>query len=252
MLNYKEYLKESQGDQVVVLDNGQGGNMFKTVKYGSKNSIAYLNSDIKKFVESVYGPAGFVYLKNTDIFIDNKIINGEYISKMVNNYTIFKNVIRINNIKDEESFYNFMLSNLNDIYSPNGKFFSEEALPILVNTTRKGNMLEKIAKKSFLKYSQEKGIDITIQNPSVDEDINGVDFKFLSNGRSFTVQVKPFTDYKYIGDKIFIKSEGSLSLNTNYLILCDGKNSIKLRNTPSDPIKIRGNTFMSNKSNLLI
>ena len=113
-------------------------------------------------------------------------------------------------------------------------------------------MLEKIAKKSFLKYSQEKGIDITIQNPSVDEDINGVDFKFLSNGRSFTVQVKPFTDYKYIGDKIFIKSEGSLSLNTNYLILCDGKNSIKLRNTPSDPIKIRGNTFMSNKSNLLI
>ena len=128
MLNYKEYLKESQGDQVVVLDNGQGGNMFKTVKYGSKNSIAYLNSVIKKFVESVYGPAGFVYLKNTDIFIDNKIINGEYISKMVNNYTIFKNVIRINNIKDEESFYNFMLSNLNDIYSPNGKFFSEEGI----------------------------------------------------------------------------------------------------------------------------
>jgi hypothetical protein len=252
MLNYKEYLKESQDNQVVVLDDGQGGNMFKTVKNGSKNSIAYLNAVIKRFIESVYGSSGFVYGKHTDIFIDNKIINGEYISKMVNNYTIFKNVIRINNIKEEESFYNFMLSNLNNIYSPNGKFFLEQSLPILINTTRRGNVLEKMAKESFLKYSKEKDIEITIQNPSVDEDINGVDFKFLSNGRSFTVQVKPFTDYKYIGDKIFIKTEGSLSLNTNYLILCDGKNCIKLRNTPSNPVKIKGNTFISSKSNLLI
>ena len=60
MLNYKEYLKESQDNQVVVLDDGQGGNMFKTVKNGSKNSIAYLNAVIKRFIESVYGSSGFV------------------------------------------------------------------------------------------------------------------------------------------------------------------------------------------------
>ena len=93
---YSKYIKESQ---VVVLNNGQGGNMFKTVKYGSKNSIAYLNSVIKRFVESVYGPYGFVYGHNVDIILpDGRIINGEYVSKMVNNYTVFKNVIRINNI----------------------------------------------------------------------------------------------------------------------------------------------------------
>lgn len=249
MLKYSKFIKESQ---TVVLNNGQGGNMFKTVKYGSKNSIAYLNGIIKKFVESVYGPYGFVYGHNVDIKIDGKVISGEYISKMVNNYTVFKAVIRINNIKDEESFYRFMLSNLNDIYSPSGKFFSEQTLPALINTTRKGNNLERMAKESFLKYAKDKGIDISIQNPSVEEDIRGIDFKFTSNGKTFTVQVKPFSAYKYVEDEIHIKSDGSLSVDTNYLILCDGKNSIKIRNTKTNPISISGDVFISKKSNLLI
>jgi len=249
MLNYKEYLNESQ---TVVLNNGQGGNMFKTVKYGSKNSIAYLNGVIKKFVESVYGPSGFVYGHNVDINIEGKVISGEYISKMVNNYTVFKAVIRVNNIKDEESFYRFMLSNLNDIYSPNGKFFSDQTLPALINTTRKGNKLEKMAKDSFLKYAQDKNIDINILNPTVEEDIRGIDFKFISNGKTFTVQVKPFSAYKYVEDSIHVKSDGSLSVDTNYLILTDGKNCIKIRNTKTHPITISGDVFISKKSNLLI
>jgi hypothetical protein len=247
---YPKYIKESQ---VVVLNNGQGGNMFKTVKYGSKNSIAYLNSVIKKFVESVYGPYGFVYGHNVDVILpDGRIINGEYVSKMVNNYTVFKNVIRINNIKDEESFYNFMLSNLNDIYSPDGRFFIEQTLPILINATRKGNSLEQLAIIDFEKFAKSKNLDIFIKRPTTDEDIRGIDFIFHANNRDYTVQVKPFTDYKYIGDKIYIKSEGSLSLGTNYLILCDGKNCIKLRNTKTNPIKIKGDVFISSKSNLLI
>jgi hypothetical protein len=249
MLGYYKFIKESQ---TVVLNNGQGGNMFKTVKYGSRNSIAYLNGVIKKFVESVYGPFGFVYGNNDDIHIEGKVISGEYISKMVNNYTVFKAVIRVNNIKDEESFYRFMLSNLNDIYSPSGRLFNEQTLPALINTTRKGNKLEKMAKDSFLKYAQDKNIEITILNPTVEEDIRGIDFKFISNGKTFTVQVKPFTKYKYVEDDIHIKSNGSLSIDTNYLILCDGKNSIKIRNTKTNPISISGDVFISKKSNLLI
>lgn len=247
---YSEYIKESQ---VVVLNDGQGGNMFKTVKYGSKNSIAYLNSVIKRFVESVYAPHGFIYGHNIDVILpDGKIINGEYISKMVNNYTIFKNVIRINNIKDEESFYSFMLSNLNDIYSPDGRFFIEQTLPILINTTRRGNVLEQMVINDFDKFAKSKNINIIIKRPSTEEDIRGVDFIFHTNNRDYTVQVKPFTDYKYIGDKIYIKSEGSLSVGTNYLILCDGKDFIRLRNTQTNPIKIKGDVFISSKSNLLI
>ena len=63
MLNYKEYLKESQGDQVVVLDNGQGGNMFKTVKYGSKNSIAILILLLKSLSRVFMDRLGLFILK---------------------------------------------------------------------------------------------------------------------------------------------------------------------------------------------
>ena len=174
---YSSYINESQ---VVILDDGNGGNMFKTFKYGSKNSIGYLNNIIKKFVESIYGPHGFVYGHNVDVMLpDGRIINGEYISKMVNNYTVFKSVIRINNIKDEESFYNFMVSNLNDIYSPDGRFFTEQTLPILINTTRRGNALEKMAIGSFEEFAKSKNLHIIIKKPSTEEDIRGIDFIFF-------------------------------------------------------------------------
>ena len=89
-----------------------------------------------------------------------------------------------------------------------------------------------------------KSVNIAIECRLKDEWLNDETTKLLIN--------HPFTDYKYIGDKIYIKSEGSLSVGTNYLILCDGKDFIRLRNTQTNPIKIKGDVFISSKSNLLI
>ena len=251
MRKFTEYIKESS--QFVLLDNGRGGNLIKTSKYGSRNSISYINNIIKNYIDKVYGPFGFVYGKNDiDLNVNGQIINTEYISKMVNNYTVFKSIIRNFNIKDEDSLYNVIENNIDDIYGYKGSFFRKETLPILINTTRKGNVLEKLAKESFLSYANSKNIDITIQNPTIDEDVNGIDFKFTHNSNTYTVQVKPFTEYKYVEDNIQIKSNGSLSIDTNYLILCDGTNCIKLKNTKKNPILISGDIFISKRSNILI
>ena len=75
-----------------------------TSKYGAK-SISSLNNQIKGYIESVYGKYGFIYQGgNKDIDIDGFILNTEYIDKMVNNYTIFKKIIELNGLKDEDEF----------------------------------------------------------------------------------------------------------------------------------------------------
>lgn len=231
--------------------------MIKTYKYGNKKSIAYLNGVIKRFIEKIYGPYGFVYpsdrsnIQNYDIKVGDQIINTEYIGKMVNNYTVFKAVIRINNLRDEDSFYNFMMNNLNEIYHFSGRFFKEQTLPILINTTRRGNVIEQKSKEAFDEYAQSRGINIVTSNPTIEEDVRGIDFKFQHNGKTFTVQVKPFTKYKVDDDNVWVKSNGSLSVDTHYLILSDMKNFIILKNPKNDPIQIKGDVFQTTRKNLL-
>jgi hypothetical protein len=252
MKSYLDFINESNQYVDLYID-GYG---FRTSKYGASNSIKSLNDEIYKYINKVYSPFGFEYGKNDDVKInDTLIINGEYISKMVNNYTIFKKFIKINKIKDESTFYRLILNSFDDIYHYNGDFFMNESLPILINTTRKGRIFEKESLDRFVEYASGKGIDITIINPTVEEDIKGIDAKFISNAaREYTIQVKPFTSVQLKGDFFYAKSSGSLSLGVDYLILYsdDGSEYILLRNSPSNPINISGGFFVYKKENILL
>jgi len=270
----KKFSEIINENQTVILDDNRGGNAFQTNKYGGKKSIAYLNAVIKSFIERVYGRFGFRYpvrgdnnFTHFDMNINGKIINTEYIAKMVNNYTIFKTVIRTFNLKDEDSFYHFMMNNLNNIYHYDGDFFKRESLPILINTTRNGNRYETRAKEIFQNYANSQNIQISIQDPTLDEDINGVDFKFLHNGRQFTVQVKPYDQYEIVDSVVSdvapnlptgqfskiinVSSPGSLSLDVDYLILYNVSNYIILRNPSSNKIEIRGKKYVTDSSNII-
>lgn len=244
---YFKFIKESQ---TVILDDGNGNNKIEARKYG-RGSIAELNQVIKNYVESVYGPYGFVYGVNKDLDINGMVINSEYISKMVNNYTVFKSVIRLNNIKDSESLFNFVKNNLDDIYSYEGNHFKTNTLPILINTTRRGNIGEKNSKEAFVDYAKSKDINITMVDPTVEEDIKGIDFKFIINNKVYTGQVKPFTKYGKTDSGIKVKSNGSLSLNTDYLVLFRDNDFIILKNPSNNKIEIRGDIFQTSNSNVL-
>lgn len=237
----------NEGNQEVVI---QG---MKTNKYGNTDSIAYLNTIIKSYIEKVYGPFGFVYPSrqhpnNYDITVDGELINTEYISKMVNNYTVFKRIIIDNSIKTSVEFYEYMIANLEDIYHYGGEFFKANTLPILINTTRKGNAGETSSKKKFTEYAVSKGLDIKVENPTIVEDIKGIDAKFYFKSRFYHIQIKPFNGYIKIGNKHYFKSEGSLSTgNIDYMILYSDKGDfVLLKNTPADPIGIAGNKFVVN------
>jgi hypothetical protein len=251
---YSNYIKEAD-DQRVYLDDNQRGDGFYTNKYGP-NSIANLNQKIYNYIGQVYGTFGFKYPRqgsvNYDINVNGEMIGTEYISKMVNNYTIFKTFIRENKIKDENTFYTLLESNFNDVYHYNGSFFKRQSLPILINTTRKGNVNEIKCKQKFAEFAKSKNLNIVIVDPTVAEDVNGIDAKFTHNGREFTIQIKPFTDYKTIGDKLYAKSAGSLSVGSvNYLMLYSDTEYIIMKNASTSPIIIKGDVFTSPLSNII-
>ena len=246
---YSSYINESQ---TVFLNDNQGGVGFITNKYGP-NSIASLNSEILDYITKIYGPYGFSYQSgNKDIDVNGRLINTEYINKMVNNYTIFKTFIRENGIKNETDFYNLIRSKFDDIYNYSGSFFNRQTLPILINTTRKGNFNEIKCKQKFADFAKSKNLNIVITDPTLAEDVNGVDAKFTHNGREFTIQIKPFSEYKTISDKLYAKSAGSLSVGSvNYLMLYSDTEYIIIKNTPNDPITIKGDVFTSPLSNVI-
>ncbi len=213
-----------------------------TSKYGDK-SINTLNSHIKKYIESEYKPFGYSYLGgNKDIDINGFILNTEYIDKMVNNYTVFKAIIRINKIYSEDDFYNYMISNLYDIYNINGKYFKTTTLPILINSTRMGNIGEKNSLDFFKKELLKRNINIEIIKPTMEEDSSGIDGKFNWNNKEITIQVKPYDSAK-VGTssrKVKVHSQGSLSLNTDYLIVYKGNSFIIVK---GKDVTIEGNYF---------
>jgi hypothetical protein len=255
MIKYLDFITEAD-DQRVYLDDNQRGPGFYTNKYGP-NSIATLNQKIYNYIHKIYGPLGFTYPRsgstaNYDVTVNGEMISGEYISKMVNNYTIFKTFIRENKITDADTFYRLLESKFDDVYHYNGSFFKRQTLPVLINTTRKGNVNEIKCKQKFIEYAKSKNLNIVITDPTVAEDVDGIDAKFIHNGRSFTIQIKPFSEYKTIGDKLYAKSAGSLSVGTvNYLMLYSDTNFIIIKNLTTDPIRIKGDVFITSLSSVI-
>lgn len=216
-----------------------------TSKYGQSKSISWLNNQIAQYTAKVYGPHGYNRnVENTDVNINGTIINSEYIRMMVNNYTVFKKIIFLNKIKTEDEFYSFMIEHLEDIYHYDGKYFNTVTLPIIINTSRKGNRGEQNSLRFFEDAIFNKtNIKITVQEPTLAEDISGIDGKFMWNGKEVTIQVKPYTTASISKSTrlVTIHSQGSLSLNTTYLIVYNGSRFIAIK---GKDVEIKGNTFV--------
>lgn len=220
-----------------------------TSKYGNP-SINLLNVKILDYVTKIYSPFGFEYHGgDKDISVEGMNINSMYIGKMVNNYTVFKKIIEINKISSESSFYEYMEGHLYDIYNWKGKYFKQVTLPILINSSRKGNKGESKSFDFFKSELSKKNIIVNIESPTIEEDISGIDGKFLYNNRYITIQVKPY-DRATVNSSNLVKvfSQGSLSLSTDYLILYREDSFIIVK---AKDITIDGNYFKFDKDKVV-
>jgi len=204
----------------------------------------------------------------------------EYINKFTNNRKVYENMMKINDIRDKESFIRFLrYGELFNQYHYSGKMFFNNYHTVEECST-KGTRAEIYARGNFELYINDKckklkNIDdeknnITNPNKNITdlikvnfpknakEDFNGIDGSFTFNNQIFTVQVKPFLHKKENGDNIEINSNGSMTFNTHYLVLyketCINKkftyDIIILQNGYNkDKIKIDGNNYITNKRN---
>ena len=232
----------------LITENTQLGPVT-TQKYGIK-SINTLNTKIKAYLDNTYSKYGYSYgFENKDIDIDGFVINTEYLNKMVNNYTVFKKLIDMNNITNEDDFYRFMESNLYEIYNTKGKYFNIVTLPIVISTTRKGNIGEQKSLDFFKQVIlDKKNVNITMEKPTLQEDIKGIDGKFNWGGKVVTIQVKPYDSYVIDNGIMKVYSQGSLSLNTDYLILYKDDSFIIVK---GKDVTITGNHFNFNSNNII-
>jgi hypothetical protein len=179
-----------------------------------KSKISEINGEISKYLNQIYGPFGWSYAAKKEIQIPRfGIIDSDHIDLFINNYTIFKSVAKTYRLKTEENFIDFVKNNLEVIYNYNSKFFIYNSLPIVIRTKRKGNRGEQLVLQKFKDLTLSKGFDVELIIPTLDEDIKGVDSKFLLSGKTYTIQVKPMSRFKILGDKISIESPGCLTLN---------------------------------------
>lgn len=225
-------------------------------KYGPK-SIGNLNYIIKDYLLKIYTPFGFNDpLKKgsyeVDLNINGEIINSSYISKLCNNYNLFKLIIRKKRIKTEDEFYNYIENNLEEIYHYDSDFFKKNSLPTVIKNSTRGNIGEEKSLK-FFEYEilRKTQVDIKVIKPSLSEDLGGIDGKFLWKGKMLTIQVKPFEKYIENSEIIKVYSPGSLSLNTDYLILYRSNSLIKYIIIRSSDVKISGNNFIFNKESII-
>lgn len=212
----------------------------------TKGEVSKLNNIIHNYVKDVYLEFGYrPYSGNVDINVNGLVINTEYLDKMVNNYTIYNKFIRLKNFKTFNDLLVFISTNLEKIYKYGGYYFNE-VLTILNRTISMGNSGEQFAIAAFIDaFADKLGVSINVDKPTLEEDLKGIDGKFNYDGKNYTIQIKPMDSYKVYpapDDYILIKTKGSLSLATNYLVTYDlnDKKVIIVRNKG---IVISGDTF---------
>ena len=255
--------KNFDPDQIVVIGQYQKDKpaieLFRT-------TAGVVNEINQKIKEQTEGWFKYKYDLDTvpyDIKIGtNKVINTEYLMKMVNNRTVFYYICKNERITNSEDFLNFMkdFSNLKKYYHHTGTFF-KEVFKILETASGKGKIGEENALNHFRWLMTAKKTPVTILKPTLREDISGIDAKFRVGDEMKTIQVKPYQDFVIDNGIGTATSNGALSMKTDILILYKNigqKKVIKNGKEYSFPdfsylianegdVKIRGNQFILTK-----
>lgn len=135
------------------------------------------------------------------LLVENTEVDSETIHKAINNRYLLGRIIddpkkKIDsNIQSKEQLFDFVKSNLNDLFRPSGKYFNA-VYSILDYTTKKGKQNESFAFECLEKIAKGRGLQIQVLSPrTVSDDVyGGIDGFFLWNDREFTIQIKPLFD----------------------------------------------------------
>ncbi len=122
----------------------------------NKSEITKLNSIIIDFLNSNYKKYGFTYGEdNKKIEIENVLLHTEYLSKFVNNKTLFGKIAEKYKLKTIEEFTSYIKNNLSRLYDFDGVDFQDN-YDLIKRTALKGKRGENACKKQFEKMLFDK------------------------------------------------------------------------------------------------
>lgn len=254
--------KNFDPNKVEVIGQYKNGEITNELFRTTAGVINEINKRIKDETNKWYGTFGYEYSLDKESFDikigDVVVLNTEYLMKMVNNRTVFYHICKNEKITNGDDFLNFMkdFSNLEKYYHYKGGFF-KEVLEMLIAATRKGNKGESASLNYFRWLMKVKNTPGTVYKPTLREDVRGVDgkFKFDKDDVEKTIQVKPYENFSIDNGVGTATSNGSLSMNTDILILYKGigpkigRNSNDFSYIIADKkdVKIVGNKFILSK-----
>jgi hypothetical protein len=234
--------KNFDPNKVEVIGQYKNGEITNELFRTTAGVINEINKGIKDETTRWYGPFGYEYSLDKEAFdikIGEGFINTEYLMKMVNNRTVFYYICENERITNGEDFLNFMkdFSNLQKYYHYKGTFF-KKVLEILIAATRKGNIGENASLNYFRWLMGVKNTPGTVSMPTLREDVRGVDgkFKFENDDVEKTIQVKPYQNFTIDNGIGIATSNGSLSMNTDILILYKGVGPKIVRNSADEEV----------------
>jgi len=159
------------------------------------------------------------YLKVDSITKFGITISASLLRKTKNNRLVIEFVKKTSDAKSVEELINWIKSNTNDLFHPDGKYF-REIIAIVVNSSKLGSYREEKAIECIKKYFLTKGQQIEVTPPSEIDDIDGYDFFFEVDGVRKSAQVKTLLRVDEGRSRFFVYSKGHVTdFDAQYLIV---------------------------------
>lgn len=159
------------------------------------------------------------YLKVDSITKFGITISASLLRKTKNNRYVINFVKKTSGAKSVGELINWIKSNTNDLFHPDGKYFGE-IITIIENSSKLGSYREEKAIECIEKYFLTKGQQIEVTPPSEIDDIEGCDFFFEADGVRKSAQVKTLKKINEGGSRFFVYIKGHVTdFDAQYLIV---------------------------------
>lgn len=158
---------------------------------------------------------------DTVFYFNSQPIKSEYLRKARNNRKLLNKIVYENQLRTPNELIDFISENKFDLFHYNGIFFNDIYF-LLRNTSELGKRSEIYAFEVLEEYGRKKGIPIKVEEPTLNEDLRGIDGIFTWKNKKYTIQIKPLescvVSNKYPG-KYIVFCNGSLKdLDVDYFI----------------------------------
>lgn len=230
-----------------------------TIETPTKWGVSYekhksYQSLIDKILSGIYPDSiyvdGFFYVVGQDFDEPGSEIS--IINKAIGNITVFKAIVRDNNIKSFDDMIQFVIDNRNELFKKGGTYF-DNILQILKISERKGIENELKAIQYIESNLKSKNIDYTIKQSPICSQLDviyGVDLILTIKNKDYYIQVKPLESWSLVNENYVVKGRGKIKKYkiVHYYIFVGANEYLLFKN--DDNLQVKNGITYALKENL--